>query len=239
MSHAFSRRAVLLQLGAAGLAAGTPGGALAQNPFAAADPKPWSFLTNDEARFLAAACDVLIPADDFPSASQAGVVDFIDMQLVGPYGQGATLYLKGPFSEGTLEQGYQVGMTPAQMFRKGIAGIEADGRLVNSDDKTRIDMMQRLSEDGGTVAEGIPSLTFFEELWALTKQGFFADPIYGGNKNYAGWEMVGFPGAHAYYLDFVERNEPYPAPPFGISHVPRTNRPSDIIFPAKTTVKED
>lgn len=45
MSHAFSRRAVLLQLGAAGLAAGTPGGALAQNPFAAADPKPWSFLS--------------------------------------------------------------------------------------------------------------------------------------------------------------------------------------------------
>ena len=186
-----------------------------------------------------AACDVLIPADDFPSASQAGVVDFIDMQLAGPYGRGATLYLEGPFASGLPGQGYQVGMTPAEMFRKGIAGIDAKEQLVNADSDARADFMQHLSEDEGAVAEGIPSVTFFEELWALTKQGFFADPIYGGNKNYAGWEMVGFPGAHAYYLDFVERNEPYPAPPFGISHVPRTNRPSDIIFPAKTTVKED
>jgi gluconate 2-dehydrogenase alpha chain/gluconate 2-dehydrogenase gamma chain len=234
MAATFSRRAILLGLGAAGVAAGAPGATLAQNPFAAADPRPWFFLTNDEARFLAAACDVLIPADDYPSASQAGVVDFIDMQLAGPYGRGATLYLKGPFGEGTPEQGYQVPMPPAEMFRRGIAAIEADATLADADAEGRESFVRRLSEAEGNVADGIPAVTFFEELWLLTKQGFFGDPIYGGNKDYAGWEMIGFPGAHAYYTDFVDRNVPYPAPPKGVSHVPGTGTASAMTFPAST-----
>lgn len=238
MAVTFSRRAILLGLGSAGFAAGAPGASLAQNPFSAADPRPWFFLTNDEARFLAAACDVLIPADDFPSASQAGVVDFIDMQLAGPYGRGATLYLDGPFEEGTPEQGYQLPWPPAEMFRRGIAAIEANGKLADAGTEDREAFIQRLSEDTGSVTEGLPSMTFFGELWALTKQGFFGDPIYGGNKDYAGWKMIGFPGAHAYYTDFVDRNVPYPAPPKGVSHIPGTRTASDMTFPASTATRE-
>ncbi|MGR3435927.1 MAG: gluconate 2-dehydrogenase subunit 3 family protein [Shimia sp.] len=238
MSVRFSRRAILMQIGAAGLTAGTAGGALAQNPFAAADPRPWFYLTNDEARFLAAACDVLIPEDEFPSASQAGVVDFIDMQFAGPYGRGATLYLEGPFGDGTPEQGYQLALTPAEMFRQGIARIEADAKLADADLAGREAFVERLSNAEGDITEGIPAATFFGELWALTKQGFFGDPIYGGNKDYAGWKMIGFPGAHAYYTDFVDRNVPYPAPPRGVSHVPGTGRPSAMTIPAAATTRE-
>ncbi|SFQ97069.1 gluconate 2-dehydrogenase subunit 3 family protein [Poseidonocella sedimentorum] len=221
----FSRRAALMQLGAAGLAAMTPGAAISQNPFASFDAKPWAFLTPDEARFLAALSDVLIPQDAFPSASQAGVVDFIDLQLAGPYGKGADLYLQGPFGEATPEQGYQAPYPPATLIREGIARFEASGtRLADLDASGREDVARRLSEGEGVDLGDVPAQTLFDEIWSLVKEGYFADPIYGGNKDYAGWRMVGFPGAHAYYTDFIGRNAPYRAPPRGIAHVPGRSR---------------
>jgi len=79
----YSRRSVLFGFGAAvGLAS------LPRHAFAALDGTPFTFLTDSEARSLALLCDTLIPQDDFPSASQAGVVDFIDLQLAGGYGRG-------------------------------------------------------------------------------------------------------------------------------------------------------
>ena len=48
-------------------------------------------------------------------------------------------------------------------------------------------------------------------------EGFFADPIYGGNRDMAGWKMIGFPGARYDYRDWVSRhNERYPYPPVSI-----------------------
>ena len=86
----YSRRSVLFGFGAAvGLAS------LPRHAFAALDGTPFTFLTDSEARSLALLCDTLIPQDDFPSASQAGVVDFIDLQLAGGYGRGEL----APFSD--------------------------------------------------------------------------------------------------------------------------------------------
>lgn len=225
----FSRRDVLLALGASGLSAGTPGASPAQNPFRRYDGRPWAFLTDDEARFLAAAADVLIPADEFPSASQAGVVDFIDLQLAGPYGRGATLYLEGPFPQGTPEQGWQMPHTPADLFRSAIGRLENGGtRLADLDADQRLEAVARLSDGRLAIPGDIPAQPFFDELLALVNEGYFADPIHGGNRGYAGWDMVGFPGAHAYYLDFVEANAPYRAPPKGIAHLPGTNRSAEV-----------
>lgn len=230
----FSRRAVLLQMGAAGLAAMTPGAALSQNPYAALDGKTWTFLAQDEARFLASISDVLIPEDEFPSASQAGVVDFIDLQLAGPYGKGSDLYLQGPFGETSPEQGYQAPYPPATLIREGIARLNASGsRLVDLDGAGREDLVSRLSEGKGFDLGDVPAQTLFEEIWSLVKEGYFADPMYGGNKDYAGWRMVGFPGAHAYYTDFVEKNAPYPAPPRGIAHVPGSDRSASPATPGR------
>jgi hypothetical protein len=92
-----------MQIGAGGLAAATGLTGATRHAFAQADARPWSVLADAQARWLAAACDVFIPEDDFPSASQAGVVDFIDFQLATDYGRGAGLYLEGPFPEGATE----------------------------------------------------------------------------------------------------------------------------------------
>ena len=59
---------------------------------------------------------------------------------------------------------------------------------------------------------------FFTILLQDTRCGFFADPIYGGNRDMAAWKMIGFPGARYDYRDWVERhNERYPHPPISIA----------------------
>jgi gluconate 2-dehydrogenase gamma chain len=63
----------------------------------------------------------------------------------------------------------------------------------------------------------VSSTEFFALLLENTMEGFFADPIYGGNRDMAGWKLIGFPGARYDYRDWVERhNEPYPLPPVSI-----------------------
>ncbi|WP_292289879.1 gluconate 2-dehydrogenase subunit 3 family protein [Marivita sp.] len=224
----FSRRAILKQMGAVGLASAVPQTLAAQNPYAELDGVPWFFLSDTEARFLSAFCDVLIPEDEFPSATQAGVIDFIDLQLATGYGQGAGLYMKGPFRRGTLSQGYQAEMVPAALIRNFIAAaIEQGGDLAAADAEQREGVVSALSETEDSFG-GAQGRVVFEELWALTKEGYFGDPLYGGNRDYAGWEMVGFPGAHAYYLEFVDKNVPYRAPPKGIGHIPGTNRSASL-----------
>ena len=49
-------------------------------------------------------------------------------------------------------------------------------------------------------------------------QGYFADPLYGGNKGKAAWKMIGFPGIGAMYADKIEsyRNKKYMSEPLSI-----------------------
>ena len=59
------------------------------------------------------------------------------------------------------------------------------------------------------------------ELFQDTQQGFLADPIYGGNRNMAAWKMIGFPGAHYDYRDWIDRhNQRVALPPVGINTHP-------------------
>lgn len=216
----YSRRAVLGQIGLGGAAAALyPLGGV-KHAFAQVDDRPWYFLTDAEARWLAAACDVLIPEDDYPSASQAGVVDYIDFQLAVDYGTGNGFYLKAPYAQGVTEQGYQFGFPPSDLFRRSIEALIARGwPFADMEESRRLSAMRELSESDGMLTEDIPAKAFFDELLSLANQGYFADPIYLGNRDYAGWRMVGFPGAHAYYLHSVDdHNQPYPAPPKGIAH---------------------
>lgn len=224
----FSRRAVLAQIGAGGLAAATGLTGPARHAFAQADARPWAVLTNAQARWIAAACDVFIPEDEYPSASQAGVVDFIDLQLSTDYGRGEGLYLEGPFPDGAVPtQGYQLPHTPRELITMGVEGLLAEGTpLFDLDAAGREQAIQALSERDAPIRE-IPANAFFAELLSLTNEGYFADPIYLGNHDYAGWKMVGFPGAHAYYLQRVGDFEESPVPPpMGIAHDPDgPNRP--------------
>jgi gluconate 2-dehydrogenase gamma chain len=53
-----------------------------------------------------------------------------------------------------------------------------------------------------------------------TFQGYFADPIYGGNRDMAAWRMIGFPGAYAQYVELVDAHDrPFRRPPMSIAQV--------------------
>ena len=212
MAKLYSRRAILAQiaLGTGVAGAGFP----VSHAFAASDDRPWVFFTDDEARWTAAVADVFIPQDEFPSASQAGVVDFIDFQMATAYGAGEGLYLDPPFPAGALaEQGYQLEFTPAQLLRQGIEQARRLGDIATMDAPARADHVEEMSKRDDITG------TLIAELWKLTKQGYFADPIYLGNHDYAGWRMVGFPGAHAYYTERVdEHKRSVTPPPRGIAH---------------------
>jgi gluconate 2-dehydrogenase alpha chain/gluconate 2-dehydrogenase gamma chain len=232
MDPKFSRRAIL-----AGFASTATVTTLAPaHAFAALDDEPFSFLSASEARLLSALCDTLIPRDDFPSASEAGVVDFIDLQLAGLYGHGDGLFMLGPFAVGTPEQGYQLPLVPAQLIRQGLSALADQQSAFDLLDLPRKEAVLTELSNGEIDLGEIPSKTFFDELWKLTNQGYFADPIYGGNDAYAGWKMVGFPGAHAYYLSFVDKhNVSYAQPPMGINHQPG----GDGSMPAPRTPKQE
>ena len=76
--------------------------------------------------------------------------------------------------------------------------------------------MHRL-ESGDLKLATADTKAFFKLLWQNTLEGFWSDPIYGGNRDMAGWKLIGFPGARYDYTDYVSHHgEPFPLPPVGI-----------------------
>jgi gluconate 2-dehydrogenase gamma chain len=164
------------------------------------------FFTRDEAAFVEAAVDRLIPSDpEWPGARELGVPSYIDLQLAGPYGAGERLYLQGPIKKGFPGQGYQLGLTPAELYRKSLATISAElkKRAVDFASASPGDKDAFLTglERGELTIDGFSSAIFFETLLANTVEGFFGDPAYGGNRDMTAWRMIGFPGAYAAYLE--------------------------------------
>jgi gluconate 2-dehydrogenase gamma chain len=60
--------------------------------------------------------------------------------------------------------------------------------------------------------DGFDSKQFFNALLTINMEGFFSDPIYGGNRNKASWRMLGFPGLPGVYAEKVDeyRDKRYP-----------------------------
>ena len=227
------RRNFLLGAGtavAAGLAP-TPG-AQAQTPqrastapVVAPDSEPLLTLTASEHAFFVAAADTIVPADELsPSGSECGVATFIDRQLAGAYGSGARLYREGPFPKGKPELGYQLALTPREFFRAGIAAANDWSRKTYGKDFDRLSEKDREAalkamEDGKAPFPGFTSTMFFNALLQITMEGFFADPIYGGNRNMASWKMIGYPGLPATYKEDIKRyfGKKYDKPPRSIA----------------------
>src|ERR1700753_2881762 len=86
------------------------------------EPAGHTFLNADEAAFVEAMVDHMIPADEIsPKGTDLGVNIYIDRALAGGWGKGDRLYIQGPWKLGTPAQGYQLPLTPAQLYRAGIA----------------------------------------------------------------------------------------------------------------------
>jgi gluconate 2-dehydrogenase gamma chain len=168
----------------------------------------WQFFSARDGEFITAAVDRLIPPDRWAGAAQAGVPIYIDRQLAGPYGAGARMYLQGPIVRGTPQQGYQLGMTPAQLYRAALDGLQPhlQGRAFGQRSADEQDAFLKRLEAGELMLGPVPSAVFFETLLANTIEGFFADPIYGGNRDMVGWRMIGFPGAYAAFAQWVDNH---------------------------------
>jgi gluconate 2-dehydrogenase gamma chain len=138
---------------------------------------PWRFLTVDEARTLAAISDQIIPPDQDPGAAWAGVVNYIDRQLCGPF------------------------HSLQQMYRRGIAGVDQTSRSIygkafaDINAQQQIDVLHRM-EDGQApraIWKQASSPEFFALLVDHTMQGYYGDPRHGGNRDGASWKMLGLP----------------------------------------------
>jgi gluconate 2-dehydrogenase gamma chain len=188
------------------------------------NPGSFSYLTQAEVAFLDAAVERLIPTDELgPGAKDAGVTFFIDQQLDGPFGRAEAWYMQGPFDKGTEQQGYQLKLTPAQLYRAAIKAIDDHCRQtfkktfadLSADDQ---DKVLKGLEKGELKLDAVPSKDFFNMLLQNAGEGYFADPIYGGNRNFAGWMLIGFPGPRYNYVNEIEQyGKPYPLPPVGLA----------------------
>ena len=133
---------------------------------AAADQAPFRVLTPDEAAEFEAIATQIIPSGDSPGAREAGVIYFMDKVL-------ADLEPKilEPLREGLHSLHVSIGLTFGQ---DSFAGLSTE---------QQIDTLR-----------GIEDTEFFNTLRYLTIAGMFCDPSHGGNRDRAGWELIGFEG---------------------------------------------
>jgi gluconate 2-dehydrogenase gamma chain len=202
------------------------------DPPRAVKPGGWYYFTPHEGSTVEAFVDRLIPTDpETPGGKESGCAVFVDRQLAGPYGSFESYYMSGPFQAGTKQQGPQSPVTPAQHYRKALAALDAacrqkyDGKAFTDLTDDQKDAVIKGLEDGSLQLEGTSGQDFFKLILTDTQNGFLADPIYGGNKDMVSWKMIGFPGAHYDYRDWIDRhNQRIPLPSVGINNHPNWSR---------------
>jgi gluconate 2-dehydrogenase gamma chain len=134
------------------------------------------------------------------------------------------MYRAGPFHPGVPEQGYQLPLTPRDYFSAGVQAANAWSRKTYGKTFDRLTPEQRVEaltamESGKAAFADFDAKAFFQRLLAITMEGFFSDPIYGGNRGKASWRMLGFPGLPATYAGKIEeyRGKRYSAEPQSIA----------------------
>jgi gluconate 2-dehydrogenase gamma chain len=208
------------------VAANLPQNAQAQQAPAAPATPGYSFLNLDEAAFVEALVDHMVPADELsPKGTELGINIYIDRALAGGWGKGERLYMQGPWKLGVPSQGYQLPLTPAQLYRAGIEATNTHCRKAYGKPFDRLDEQQReevlagLSTGKVSFDNGLPVRVFWTTVYQTVMEGMFSDPIYGGNRDKAGWRLIGFPGAIAVHRENVEkfRDKKFPADPISIA----------------------
>ncbi len=213
------------------------------------DPTATSYLylLKPEVQFLEAAVEQLIPTDELgPGARDAGVVVYIDRQLAGMWGVHGRQYRQGPWLEGTPQQGYQSRFTPQEVYRIAIREIDQHCRATSGRTFAGLPaaeqrrLLEQLEKDE-IVLPSLSSKFFFDLLWRNTEEGFFADPLYGGNRDKVGWKLLGFPGIPSgQYRHLLTSSEPYYAEPVSALDVQTGKVPIDAEgFPKHVITKRD
>ena len=143
-----------------------------------------AFFNDDDARTVTAFTERLMPgAPGMPGATDADVLNYIDLALAGAYAD---------------EQDF---------YRRGLQALDAHSTAAHGKPFRRLTAEQQdetiaALEQGKVPAFVWPTaVAFFNTVRTHTMEGMFADPIYGGNKNFAGWRLVGFPGAQPIFTE--------------------------------------
>jgi hypothetical protein len=193
------------------------------------EPGPLKFFTPHEARTVEAFSARLLPGTpDDPGAREAGVVYYIDNLLSQQDGFAEPVYLEPPFAqtysgvappeegEGEFEviwvpedeidrYGYQSPYTPREVLRMGVAALDRfanerfDGNFADLNDDQQDELIQALLDGEATGFEPLSGDSFFHAMRRYTNEGMFSDPVYGGNRNMVGWQLIGYPGAQRAY----------------------------------------
>ena len=177
-----SRRGLIRQAGAAGAAAAVSSAALAPPARAAAKDAPsqqreaLETLNATEADLLEAVVARLIPSDENgPGATEARAAHFIDRQLAGPLR--------------ALRSTYAAGLAALDAYASIKKGANF-AKLSTFDQDAILSDMENNRASGFTPN----SADFFNLLRTHTIEGTFSDPYYGGNANFTGWNLLGYPG---------------------------------------------
>ena len=182
---ALSRRGLFKQLGLAGAAAAVSPIPVAKSGTAPTSPagaapvpigEALETLTAAEADVLEAIVARLIPADENgPGAAEARAAHYIDRALAGPLA--------------SSRAAYALGLAAVDGYSKASKGAPFAELSAEDQDAVLLDMEKNIA----TGFEPNPSV-FFEMVRTHTIQGTFCDPYYGGNANFIGWELIGYPG---------------------------------------------
>jgi gluconate 2-dehydrogenase gamma chain len=195
---------------------------------AAAPASPgYSFLNLEEAAFVEALVDHMIPADELsPKGTDIGINIFIDRSLGGAWGKGDRMYMQGPWKPGVPSQGYQLPLTPAQLYRAGVEATNAYCRKTYAGktfehltEAQREEVLAGLAAGRINFEVSVPARAFWTIVYQTVMEGMFADPIHGGNRNKAGWKLIGFPGVIQVNRENVVKykDKPFPHDPLSIS----------------------
>jgi gluconate 2-dehydrogenase gamma chain len=182
---ALSRRGLFKQLGLAGAAAAVspiPVAISSTTPTSPAGAAPVPIgealetLTAAEADVLEAIVARLIPTDENgPGAAEARAAHYIDRALAGPLA--------------TSRAAYALGLAGVDGYAKASKGAPFAELSAADQDAVLLDMENKIATGFETNLS-----VFFEMVRAHTIQGTFSDPYYGGNANFVGWDLIGYPG---------------------------------------------
>jgi gluconate 2-dehydrogenase gamma chain len=141
-----------------------------------------AFFNDNDAAAVAALTERIMPgAPGKPGANDANVINYIDLALAGAYADLQDFYRRGLS---------QLDAYCRATYKQPFVSLKAEEQ----------DAVATALDEGKATGFTWPSpQAFFNTLRTHTMEGMFADPLYGGNKNFAGWRLVGFPGAQMIY----------------------------------------
>ncbi|MDR7031165.1 gluconate 2-dehydrogenase subunit 3 family protein [Rhizobium rosettiformans] len=172
----------------------SPGGNIPQSGTGSADG--YMFFNAGEVRTLDAMTARIMPSEpDGRGAREAGVVTYLDRAVAGYFRDLQSVYRVGVQRLDAYSLAKAGGIFPE------LSAAQQDEILAQLDTGRGVSSAGESVEARDTNGSDAILARFFAIVREHTIQGMFCDPIYGGNRDYTGWKLIGFPGAQWEYTE--------------------------------------